>query len=176
MKMNPYVDYQEDILLHLSKHLPIQQCTILDSFWPSNNWKLNYVRIKLFSRASIVDSKDLVIHSYCGPKSLKLVLAQTLFRDLNNGEFFLVKPHDLFLVPVWLGKGSNSDEHLYEDYWNGKWKCNLADPKQWFEIVPILFSFPSWKNTTNKSQITILDSCSSRMKVNLEATNATSNL
>jgi len=67
-----------------------------------------------------------------------------------------VKPHDLFLVPVWLGKtqsdvvkddqneffkimkvqwwvpmkkGSNSDEHLYEDYWNGKWKCNLADPK-----------------------------------------------
>jgi hypothetical protein len=26
-------------------------------------------------------------------------------------------------------KGSNLDEWLlYEDYWNGKWKCNLASP------------------------------------------------
>jgi hypothetical protein len=28
-------------------------------------------------------------------------------------------------------KRSNLDErHLYEDCWNGKWKCNLVDPKQ----------------------------------------------
>jgi hypothetical protein len=66
-----------------------------------------------------------------------------------------VKPHDPFLVPMWMGKtqcdvvtneqnenfkmvkvqwwvlmkkGSNLDEqHLYEDCWNGKWKCNLID-------------------------------------------------
>jgi hypothetical protein len=27
-------------------------------------------------------------------------------------------------------KGSNLDEQcLYENCWNGKWKCNLTDPK-----------------------------------------------
>jgi hypothetical protein len=27
-------------------------------------------------------------------------------------------------------KGSNLEEQcLYENYWNGKWKCNLVDPE-----------------------------------------------
>ncbi len=80
------------------------------------------------------------------------------FKDLNVGDFMLVKMHDLDLVPLWMGKvegdvikdeeseyfkmvkvqlwvlvkkGSNLDEqHLYEDCWNGKWKCNLANPEQ----------------------------------------------
>ncbi len=80
-----------------------------------------------------------------------------------------MKPHDPDLVPFWMGrmegdvvkdeeseyfkmvrvqwwvlvkKKSNLDEqHLYEDCWNGKWKCNLADPKQWVDILSILFSF-----------------------------------
>jgi hypothetical protein len=25
--------------------------------------------------------------------------------------------------------------NLDEDCWNGKWKCNLADPKQWINIL-----------------------------------------
>ncbi len=80
------------------------------------------------------------------------------FKDLNVGDFMLVRMHDLDLVPLWMGKvegdvikneeseyfkmvrvqswvlvkkGSNLDEqHMYEDCWNGKWKCNLANPKQ----------------------------------------------
>jgi len=76
----------------------------------------------------------------------------TPFRNLNVGNFVLVKPHDLDLVPLWMGrvegdvvkdkdteyfkmvkvqwwvpmkKGSKLDErHLYENCWNGKWKCN----------------------------------------------------
>jgi hypothetical protein len=45
---------------------------------------------------------------------------------------------------------------LYEDCLNGKWKCNLVDLEQWFDISTIFFSFLAWKNTTNKSQINIL--------------------
>jgi hypothetical protein len=80
------------------------------------------------------------------------------FKDLNVGDFMLVRMHDLDLVPLWMGKvegdvikneeseyfkmvrvqswvlvkkGSNLDEqHMYEDCWNGKWKCNLANPEQ----------------------------------------------
>jgi hypothetical protein len=37
MKMNPYVDYWEDVLLHLSKLLPTQRSTLLEGFWPSSN-------------------------------------------------------------------------------------------------------------------------------------------
>jgi hypothetical protein len=51
----------------------------------------------------------------------------------------------------------------------------LVDPKQWLEIVVVFFSFPSQKNTTNKSQITIPNS-SFRVKVNLEVINAPNNL
>jgi hypothetical protein len=37
-------------------------------------------------------------------------------------------------------KGSNLDErHFYEDCWNGKWKCNLTDSQQWFDILAFFF-------------------------------------
>jgi hypothetical protein len=68
------------------------------------------------------------------------------------------------------------EQHLYEDCWNGKWKCNLADPRQWFDISTILFSFYAWKNTTNKSQINILATYATRVKVNLDVVNVSTNL
>jgi hypothetical protein len=37
---------------------------------------------------------------YFGPKNLKLILAYTPFRDLNNEIFVLVKPHDPFIIHV----------------------------------------------------------------------------
>jgi hypothetical protein len=37
MKMSLYVDYWEDVLLHLSKPLPTQRSTFLKGFWPSSN-------------------------------------------------------------------------------------------------------------------------------------------
>jgi hypothetical protein len=74
-------------------------------------------------------------------------------------------------------KRLNLDErHMYEDCWNGKWKRNLVNSKQWLDISAIPFSFLAWKNTTNKSQISILTTYVSRAKVNLDATNASTNL
>jgi hypothetical protein len=43
MKMRPYVEYWEDILLHLLKSLPPPSVTLLEGFQPSNNWRSNYV-------------------------------------------------------------------------------------------------------------------------------------
>jgi hypothetical protein len=79
----------------------------------------------------------------------------TPFIDLNVGNFVLVRLHDPDFVSLWMGRvegdvvkyedneyfkmvrvqwwipmkeRSNLDEqHLYENYWNGKWKCNLAN-------------------------------------------------
>jgi hypothetical protein len=58
------------------------------------------VRAELSSTNHVVDSKNLVMHPYCGPKNLKPTLAYTLFRNLNNGNFVIVKLHDPFLDPV----------------------------------------------------------------------------
>jgi hypothetical protein len=102
MKMNPYVDYWEDILLHLSKPLLAQGCIILEGFWPSSNWKLNYAKVEFPSTTSIIP-KDPIIHPYYGPNNLKSILAYTLCRDLNNGDFIFMRPHDPLLVLVWLG-------------------------------------------------------------------------
>jgi hypothetical protein len=87
MKMNLYVDYWEDILLHLSKPLFVQGCTFLENFWPSSNWKLNYAKVE-FPSTTLIVPKDLVIHPYCGPRNLMSILAYTLCKDLNNGDFF----------------------------------------------------------------------------------------
>jgi hypothetical protein len=96
---------------------------------------LNYARVELPSTTLLVDLEDLVICPYCGPKNLKPAPAYTLFKDLNNGDFVLVRLHEPLLVFVWLGrtqsdvvkmvrvqwwvpmkKESNLDErHLYED-------------------------------------------------------------
>jgi hypothetical protein len=48
----------------------------------------------------VVDLEDPVIHPYCGPKNLKLAPTYTSFKDINNGDFVLVRPHDPLLVPV----------------------------------------------------------------------------
>ncbi len=90
--------------MDLSKSLPTQRSTLLEGFWPSNNWKLNYAKAELPSIRLVVDSEDLVMHPYCGLKNLKPTATYTSFEDLDNGNFVLVKPHDPFLVPVWMGK------------------------------------------------------------------------
>jgi hypothetical protein len=59
------------------------------------------------------------------------------------------------------------EQHLYEDCWNGKWKCNLANLGQCLDILAILFSFPAWKNTVNKNEINILATYATTVKVNL---------
>ncbi len=102
------------------------------------------------STTSVVDLENPVICPYCGPKNLKPIPTYTPFRNINSGDFVLMKPCDPFLILVWLGrthsdvvkddpnefskwwvlvkKESNLDEQcLYEDCWNDKWKCDLAN-------------------------------------------------
>ncbi len=150
MKMAPYVEYWEDILLHLLKTLLPQNLTFLEGFWPSSNWRSNYAKALLPTKMEVVDAKDPIMHPYCGPKNLKPFPTYTPFKDFNNGDFVLVRPHDPFLVHVWMEriqcdvvkdeqneffkmvrvkwwvpmkKCSNLDEQcLYEDCWKGKWK------------------------------------------------------
>jgi hypothetical protein len=65
---------------------------------------------------------------------------------------------------------------MFEDCWNGMWKCNLINPKQGLDISTILLSFHVQKNTTNKSQINILATHVSIVKVNLDVPHASTNL
>jgi hypothetical protein len=77
---------------------------------------------------------------------------------------------------VLVKKGSKLDEqHLYENCWNGKWKCNLVDLKQWLDISTIFF-FPIKRNTANKSQISIIVVYTGRAKMNFDVINASNNL
>jgi hypothetical protein len=54
-------------------------------------------------------------------------------------------------------KKKHNDVKLYRGCWEGKWKCNLLDPMQWVDIVFIMFSFPTKKNTTMNNILTIND-------------------
>ncbi len=51
-----------------------------------------------------VDPEDPIQRPYCGPKNMKPSTTYTLFRDFNGEDFVLVKPHDLSLVLIWMGK------------------------------------------------------------------------
>jgi hypothetical protein len=135
MKMNPYVDYWKDILFHLSKPLLAQRSILLKGFWPCNNWKLNYARVELPSTTPVIDLEDLVICPYCGPKNLKPPLAYTMFRDLNNGYFILVRLHDALLIFVWLGR-TQSD--VVED-----------DQNEFFKMVRVQWWVPMKKESNS---------------------------
>ncbi len=54
-----------------------------------------------------------------------------------------------------------------------KWKCNLADPKQWVDISFVLFSFPTRNNATINSIIMINVNHATKAKQNLNVINET---
>ncbi len=94
-------------------------------------------------------------------------------KDKENEYFKMVRVQWWILVK----KGSNLDErHLYENCWNGKWKCNFKNLEQWFDISIILFFFPTQKNKTNMSQIIISTTNASRLKVNFDVVNVLNSL
>ncbi len=76
-----------------------------------------------------------------------------VIKDENSEYFKMVKVQ--WWVPV--KKRSNFNEwHLYEDYQNGKWKCNLASPEQWLNISTILFFFMLEKIQQKKVKLIFL--------------------
>jgi hypothetical protein len=76
----------------LSKPIPRQNFILLESFWPSSNWRVNYDQASIPTIVD-VDLKDPVIHPYYGRRSMCLslrIIAYTPFRDLFVGNFVLV--------------------------------------------------------------------------------------
>ncbi len=69
IKLGPYVVYWENILELLSNPLPIQNSTLLEGFWPFNNWRFNHVQGAIPPVVD-VDFKDPIITPYCGPKNI----------------------------------------------------------------------------------------------------------
>jgi hypothetical protein len=75
---------------------------LLEGFWPSNNWRVNY------ECASIpivvdVDPKDPIIPPYCGPRNMPpslSIVAYMPFYDLFAGSFVLVQPSNPTVYPV----------------------------------------------------------------------------
>ncbi len=160
--------------------------------------------VLLCFQLDVVDLKNPIWIPCCVPKNMKPFITYTPFKDLSVGDFVLVRPRNLDLVPFWMGgakgdvvkdeeseyfkmvrvqwwvpmkKRSYLDEcHLYEDCWNGKWKFNITNLDQWLDILAIISSFLAWKNTTKKSQISIPSTYANKTKFNLTTTNALSNL
>ncbi len=99
MKMKSYVEYWEDVLLHLSRPLPPQSTTLLEGFWPLSNWKSNHARVSLSTMMDVVDPEDSFSVSYCGPKNMRPLTAYTPFKNFNVGNFMFMRPHDPDLVP-----------------------------------------------------------------------------
>ncbi len=85
MKMKSYVEYWEDILLHLLKPFPIQSATLLEGFLALGNWRSKYSKVLLSTNVVGVNLKDPI-------------------QCLYDGHFVLVRPHEPSLVLVWMGR------------------------------------------------------------------------
>jgi hypothetical protein len=83
----------------LSKPLPLQSVILLEGFWPSSELRSNYARALLSIVMDIVDVEDPIRLPYCGPKNMRPLISYTPFRNLNVGNFMLVRLHDPDLVP-----------------------------------------------------------------------------
>jgi len=97
-----YVDYWEDIFLHLSK-LTSSKFNTFGGFLAFEQLEINCTRASLPTRMEVVDVEDLIMRPYCGPKNLKPSPTYTPFKDLNNGDFVL-RPHDPLFIPMWMGR------------------------------------------------------------------------
>jgi hypothetical protein len=130
--------------LHLSKLLLAQGSILLEGFWPCNNWKLNYAKVELPSTMPIIDLDDPLIFPYYGPKNFKVAPAYTPFKDLNNGDFILVRLRDPFLVPIWLGR-TQSD--VIKD-----------DQNEIFKMVRVQWWVP-FKKRSNSNERCLYENC-----------------
>jgi hypothetical protein len=86
------VKYWESILELLSRLIRWKRFILLEGFWPSNNWKINYERASIRIVVD-VDPEDPVIPPYYGPKRMCPSLSTTAympFRDLFTSNFVLV--------------------------------------------------------------------------------------
>jgi hypothetical protein len=52
----------------------------------------------------VVDVKDPIMRPYCVPSNLNSSSTYTPLENFINGDFILVKPHDLFHIPMWMGR------------------------------------------------------------------------
>jgi hypothetical protein len=72
---------------------------------------------------------------------------------------------------VLLKKGVKYHEKLYHDCWLSKWKCNLGNPKQWVDILFVLFSFATQSNMTINSIVTNNATHGSKVRINFDVVN-----
>jgi hypothetical protein len=68
MKMKSYVEYWENILLHLSKPFPFQSATLLEGFLLLGNWRSNYSKVSVSITIVGVSLKDPTQRLYGGLK------------------------------------------------------------------------------------------------------------
>jgi hypothetical protein len=65
--ISPYVKYWENILELLLRPIPWKSFVLLESFWPSSNWRANYEHASIPTVVD-VDLEDPIIPPYCALK------------------------------------------------------------------------------------------------------------
>jgi hypothetical protein len=104
------------------------------------------------TKMEVVDVEDPIMHPYCGPKHLKPSLAYTPFKKFNNKDFVLMKPHDLFLIPMWMGRPQCD---VVKDDENKNFKIMKA---QWWGLMVqhFIYSFPFLLKKIQQTKIKII--------------------
>jgi hypothetical protein len=81
-------------MLGLGQPFGLQSTTLLEGFWPLNNWSSNYVRASLSTMMDVIDKKNPIQILYFGPKNMGPLTTYTPFRDFNVENFVFMKLHD----------------------------------------------------------------------------------
>ncbi len=100
--MGPYVKYWASTLELLLRPIPQHSYVLLECFWPSSNWRINYEHACIHIVVD-VDHEDHVIPPYCGPRSMcpsLSIATYTHFCDLFVSKKFLLRPSNLIIYHV----------------------------------------------------------------------------
>jgi hypothetical protein len=81
--MKPYIDYQEVILKMLANPLPQQSPVLLESFWPTSNWRVNHSQFIEPSSPIFTDKENIVLEPFYGPKNMKPTMKTTPYTPLK---------------------------------------------------------------------------------------------
>ena len=146
-----------------------------------------------------VTPKDVVPEPYVGLQNEQPGHTYNPWRDVLVGDFVLVRPSNLLLFPVWMGRALTTvvrhkndtnygncllqwwrpnrggehcvdDKHRYTICWNSSWKIEDREP-EWIACSYVLYSSRPRANTTDDSIKKISKRYAMAAMANLEEAN-----
>lgn len=104
----PYIEYWNGILAELEKPLRATPLALVEGFWPIWDWRArDPALVRLITNRDVTPEDDEP-KPYCGPRKERPKDALNPWRDVGPGSWVYIRPSDLDIYPIWMGRACSA--------------------------------------------------------------------